>query len=65
MLKVCILASQAFIATQTLTLPDGRVLMENVTIIQPCPVRPDQMNSVFHERAWRRVKKLRKWSKLG
>lgn len=65
MFKACILASQAFIASQTLTLPDGRKVVENVTIIQPCPVRPDQMNSVFHERAWQRVKKLKEWSKLG
>jgi len=61
MFKACILASQAFIALQTLTLPDGRVLVENVTIIQPCPVQPDQMKSVFHQRAWRKVQSLKQW----
>ena len=65
MFKACILASQAFVASQTLTLPDGRKVVENVTIIQPCKVQPDQMKSVFHQRAWQRVKKLKEWSKLG
>lgn len=65
MFKACLLASQALLATQTITLPDGRTVTENVTILQPCPTRPDQMNSIFHERAWRRVQQLRKWSKLG
>lgn len=65
MFKACILASQAFVASQTLTLPDGRVMVENVTIIQPCKVRPDRMKSVFHQRAWQRVKKLKEWSRLG
>lgn len=61
MFKACILASQAFIASQTLTLPDGRKVVENVTIIQPCPVRPDQMKSVFHQRAWQKVQSLKQW----
>lgn len=65
MFKACILASQALLATQTIILPDGRTVTENVTILEPCPVQPDQMNSVFRERAWQRVKELRKWSKLG
>lgn len=63
-IHVCIVASQAFLATQTITLPDGRRIVENVTILQPCRTGR-HMNSIFYERAWRRVRKLRNWSKLG
>lgn len=63
--RTCILASQAFVASQTITAPDGRSMVEHVTIIEPCKTGPDTMNSVFHEKAWKRVQKLKEWSKLG
>lgn len=67
MLKACILTSQALLATQTITLPDGRQIIEHVTILEPCKMddRQPSMNSIFFEKAWKRIDNVRAWSKLG
>lgn len=63
--KSCLIASLAFTASNSMTLPDGRVVTDNVTILEPCVVRPDPMTNIFRARAWKRIQELRKWSRLG
>lgn len=74
--KSCVIASKAFLIAQSLGPFGGAVLhTQNVLVLQPCMVtkivgtvestHPEQMNSIFFERAWVRVKAMRKWSMLG
>lgn len=71
MAKVCAFVSQAYLATQTIILPDNRVLIDTVQIVEPCKVhatpstRPGQMNSIFFEKAWHRVDAMRVWGAQG
>lgn len=71
----CTAASIAWLTTQSFG-PVGLppIHTEKVLILEPCPVkivgyvdstRPEQMNSIFFERAWVRVKAMRKWIVLG
>lgn len=63
-IKVCLIASQAFYGQQVMTAPNGRSVKENVVVLQKC-ITERNMNSIFHERAWKKVKELRKWSQFG
>lgn len=65
MFKICLVASTAYYGAQVMTAPDGRAVKENVVVLEKCVARPDAMNSMFYERAWRRVQKLRVWSRQG
>lgn len=65
MFKICLVASTAYYGAQVMTGPHGHAVKENVVVIEKCVARPDVMNNVFYERAWRRVQKLRAWSRLG